>query len=119
MEAAWPALLQGCPREIPDSSLTSTLVTTWRAALRSVRVEHEPGTSIIRNDGHGGSGVTFSWGCANEVVSLAHRLSHEGDSCRLKARNSGGCLAKITLRDGGSPLGVSFQTWNGVSFRRR
>jgi D-amino-acid oxidase len=42
----------------------------------NVRVEPEPGTSIIHNYGHGGSGVTFSWGCAHEVVDLArHQIS--------------------------------------------
>jgi D-amino-acid oxidase len=29
-----------------------------------VRVEREPGARIIHNYGHGGSGVTLSWGCA-------------------------------------------------------
>ena len=38
---------------------------------KNVRVECEAGTQIIHNYGHGGSGVTFSWGCAGEVVSLA------------------------------------------------
>ena len=41
---------------------------------RNVRVEHEPGTSIVHNYGHGGSGVTFSWGCAEEVVEIARRI---------------------------------------------
>jgi D-amino-acid oxidase len=36
----------------------------------SVRLEWEPGTRIMHNYGHGGSGVTFSWGCANEVVEM-------------------------------------------------
>ncbi|MEQ8963116.1 MAG: FAD-dependent oxidoreductase, partial [Coleofasciculus sp. C2-GNP5-27] len=50
-----------------------------RAGLRpyreqSVRVEHEPGTHIIHNYGHGGNGVTWSWGCAEDVVSLAKSL---------------------------------------------
>jgi D-amino-acid oxidase len=34
----------------------------------NVRLEREAGTQIIHNYGHGGSGVTFSWGCAQEVA---------------------------------------------------
>jgi D-amino-acid oxidase len=41
---------------------------------RNVRLEEEPGTRIVHNYGHGGSGVTFSWGCADEVVNLVERL---------------------------------------------
>lgn len=37
----------------------------------NVRLEREPGTGIIHNYGHGGSGITFSWGCAQEVARLA------------------------------------------------
>jgi D-amino-acid oxidase len=40
----------------------------------SVHLEHEPGTNIIHNYGHGGSGVTYSWGCAHEVVSLVSSM---------------------------------------------
>ena len=34
----------------------------------NVRLEVEAGTQIIHNYGHGGAGVTFSWGCAQAVV---------------------------------------------------
>jgi D-amino-acid oxidase len=37
----------------------------------NVRLELEPGTHIIHNYGHGGSGVTFSWGCALEAAEIA------------------------------------------------
>lgn len=41
---------------------------------QSVRLEHETGTGIIHNYGHGGAGVTLSWGCAEHVAQLASRL---------------------------------------------
>ena len=40
----------------------------------NVRLEQEPGTRIIHNYGHGGSGVTFSWGCAGEVAEAMEAL---------------------------------------------
>jgi len=39
-----------------------------------VRVEHEPGTRIVHNYGHGGSGVTLSWGCALDVADAVDRV---------------------------------------------
>jgi len=39
-----------------------------------VRLEPEAGTRIVHNYGHGGSGVTFSWGCALEVVERIEEL---------------------------------------------
>jgi D-amino-acid oxidase len=41
---------------------------------RDVRLEIEQGTRIIHNYGHGGSGVTLSWGCGQEVAELARTL---------------------------------------------
>jgi D-amino-acid oxidase len=41
---------------------------------RNVRLEREAETNIIHNYGHGGSGVTFSWGCALEVVEQVAEL---------------------------------------------
>lgn len=36
-----------------------------------VRLENQPGTRIVHNYGHGGAGVTLSWGCAHDVAYLA------------------------------------------------
>jgi D-amino-acid oxidase len=52
---------------------------TVRVGLRparhgGVRLERQPGTRIVHNTGHGGSGVTLSWGCAEEVVGLLDQL---------------------------------------------
>ena len=41
---------------------------------RSVRLEHELDSRIIHNYGHGGAGVTFSWGSALEAAELAGSL---------------------------------------------
>ena len=40
----------------------------------NVRLEREPDTAIIHNYGHGGAGVTLSWGCAFEVLEIANAI---------------------------------------------
>jgi D-amino-acid oxidase len=49
-----------------------------RVGLRPVRngnvcLEQEPGTHIVHNYGHGGSGFSFSYGCAHEVTATVKR----------------------------------------------
>jgi D-amino-acid oxidase len=44
-----------------------------RPTREAVRVEaerHDDGTLVVHNYGHGGAGVTLSWGCAEEVQRL-------------------------------------------------
>jgi D-amino-acid oxidase len=54
------------------------VIGSW-AGLRpyrnEIRVEHETGTNIIHNYGHGGSGFTLAFGCAEEVVRLTKELN--------------------------------------------
>ncbi len=52
--------------------------TGWAVGLRPVRarvrIEREvvgSGATVIHNYGHGGAGVTLSWGCASDVARLA------------------------------------------------
>jgi|SRR5579871_764853 D-amino-acid oxidase len=55
----------------PDDILA--VVCGLRPARSTVRLEREevaPGRIAIHNYGHGGAGVTLSWGCADEVVAL-------------------------------------------------
>jgi D-amino-acid oxidase len=55
-------------------ALKAQVVTGSWAGIRpyreTVRVEQEPGTNIIHNYGHGGSGYTLAFGCAASVASL-------------------------------------------------
>ncbi|HLV98922.1 MAG TPA: FAD-dependent oxidoreductase [Ktedonobacterales bacterium] len=47
------------------------VVTGWRPVRSQVRLEGErvtPERILLHNYGHGGAGVTLSWGCAREVV---------------------------------------------------
>jgi D-amino-acid oxidase len=46
----------------------------------NVRLEHEAGTRIVHNYGHGGSGVTLSWGCALEVADRVEALLAAGQT---------------------------------------
>jgi D-amino-acid oxidase len=48
-----------------------------RPARPAIRLEHErsaDGVDVVHNYGHGGAGVTVSWGCAEEVLALVRAL---------------------------------------------
>ncbi len=60
-------------REVKGAALLEARVGL-RPCRESVRLEREvigEGTTVIHNYGHGGSGVSLSWGCAAEVLALA------------------------------------------------
>lgn len=68
------AIRQRCIQMVPE--LRDAPVLGNRAGLRpcrpSVRLEAETrgAMCVVHNYGHGGAGVTLSWGCADEVVRL-------------------------------------------------
>jgi D-amino-acid oxidase len=70
------AILQRCVDLVPD--LAGAPVVGEKAGLRPARrggprVEAEkwPGGTVVHAYGHGGAGMTLSWGCADEVARLA------------------------------------------------
>jgi D-amino-acid oxidase len=69
------AIVSRCAEVEPK--LKHTKVVAHRVGLRptrpTVRVEVESigGVRVIHNYGHGGAGVTLSWGCAREVTAIA------------------------------------------------
>ncbi len=71
-------ILRDCQRIEPrlgEAELIET-ITGLRPDRPSVRVEAEPlgPARCIHNYGHGGDGVTLSWGCAREVARLVAAL---------------------------------------------
>ncbi len=68
-------ILQRATRLVPE--LAGANVVCHRVGLRPVRpsVRLEAEGRVIHCYGHGGAGVTLSWGCANEVTQLVAGLS--------------------------------------------
>jgi D-amino-acid oxidase len=74
------AILQRCANLAPEfASIAEEDILEVRCGLRplrsEVRLELErptPDRVLVHNYGHGGAGITLSWGCAAEVVDLLH-----------------------------------------------
>jgi D-amino-acid oxidase len=67
-------ILARCSRLVPDVRNVGVLehLVGLRPGRSTVRLEAEetPAGLVVHNYGHGGAGVTLSWGCAEEVVRL-------------------------------------------------
>lgn len=73
------SIVRECSRvlniQVPAVIATRVGLRPYRKA--GVRVESErlqDGRAVIHNYGHGGSGFTLSWGCAQDVVRLSRQL---------------------------------------------
>ncbi|CAG2121267.1 unnamed protein product, partial [Medioppia subpectinata] len=75
-------IMKGCAQLVP-SVKTAQVVKQWvglRPARESVRLEVEVVTNlgnklhVVHNYGHGGSGVTLSYGCAREVLHNVNQI---------------------------------------------
>lgn len=68
------AIVERCARLDPRIAEARVLThqVGWRPGRSAVRLEAEVegGSHIVHNYGHGGSGVSLSWGCAHEAVRL-------------------------------------------------
>jgi len=73
------AILHRCRDLVPRLAGVDVLehLVGLRPGRPTVRLEEddidEVGTRIIHNYGHGGAGITLSWGCAEDVASLVAR----------------------------------------------
>jgi D-amino-acid oxidase len=74
-------ILDRCVRQVP--ALAGARVVDVRVGLRPVRPavrlglvdEAAAATPLIACYGHGGAGVTLSWGCADEVSAIVDALA--------------------------------------------
>jgi D-amino-acid oxidase len=73
--ASLRALLDPTAASVPSAEITSIGVGL-RPLRETVRLEAQQvaGRTVIHNYGHGGAGVTLSWGCAEEVARLVEAL---------------------------------------------
>lgn len=78
LDAAGEAIVRRCARLSPHFASIAPeqilkQVSGWRPVRSQVRLEREqiaPDRVLLHNYGHGGAGVTLSWGCAQDVVAL-------------------------------------------------
>ncbi|GAA2587222.1 FAD-dependent oxidoreductase [Winogradskya consettensis] len=74
------AILQRCVALVPE--LAGVTVLAEKVGLRPARhggprveAEHRDNGTIIHAYGHGGAGMTLSWGCADEITHLARQAA--------------------------------------------
>lgn len=79
-ESTARAIVERCIRLVPElrgTRMLGQLVGLRPARHGGARVESQDGW-LVHNYGHGGAGMTLSWGCADEVARLALAPGHTG-----------------------------------------
>lgn len=71
------AILDRCQKIDPDLQTGEPRVGLRPLRANGVRLQKEivDGRTVIHNYGHGGAGLTLSWGCAEEVADLVSKTS--------------------------------------------
>jgi D-amino-acid oxidase len=75
------AIIARCRQIVPDLVGASVIehIVGLRPGRPAVRLEESPsgtpGARVIHNYGHGGAGITLSWGCADDVTKILLRRS--------------------------------------------
>lgn len=107
-------MYEGCLDFLPLlRSLPLDAAEPVRTGLRpftreNVCVESVPGCRIVHNYGHGGAGVTLSWGCADEVVARIEEILRPAPASRLAAASSEAAETVFTLH-GAPPFEADFR----------
>lgn len=57
-----------------------------RVETENLQDEHSRAKVIIHNYGHGGSGLTFYWGCGEEVLTLFEEFIRDSDFFKFKGK---------------------------------
>ncbi len=101
------------PEFEPEPNLDDSMLVRVVAGIRpfrqgGVRIEHERihGKSVIHNYGHGGAGVTMSWGSAREVQRLADQQTIGTEGVVVLGAGVIGLTAAILLRESGRAVRV-------------
>ncbi len=70
------ALLARCGQMVPQLKgiAPHTTYAGIRPCRHEVRLGLDPDKRIVHNYGHGGSGFTICWGCAQEAAQLVQQL---------------------------------------------
>lgn len=105
--------------ELIDLDLSDARVRGYAAGLRPFRkgsprleVEQRDGKTIGHNYGHGGSGITMSWGSAGEIVAmLGPHLESQSKVAVLGAGVMGLCTASL-LQDHGHQVNIYARDFN-------
>lgn len=89
-ESTARAIVERCTRLVPElrgTRMLGQLVGLRPARHGGARVETEDGR-LVHNYGHGGAGMTLSWGCADEVARLTLAGVHRSERAAARASSS-------------------------------